>query len=488
VLGSPTSITNDNLVLTQDPSTGNIVVHLADAGGNPLTIQSFSAVSTVIVGTPAGNNTMTVDPCIAVPVTVFAGPGSSIDGTPATATETIDAALQQVMIAADIPAASESRGSAGEFLVSRTDTAGGDLTVNYEISGTAVNGTDYATITGSVTITGSNTSAAIDITPFDLSIIGGSKSVILTLISGAGYNVASAFSTATVTIWDDDDATLGSGSVSADMTFFSADGSAESSDGQALVGDCLPIGIKIDSGDAAGESFSLSYDSNLITISTSRDGNGVVGSGSSITLTPSDTIYFVSAANPGSDTPVDDEFDLVETDDVGGSTETTTLCSLDADLGVLHMMMSGLDVATEPTDVEVGEQVALSLVRQAANGATTTISTGVTWSLPESIAVETVFSYPDKKLADCVPGEYTKGYDPTKLNNLQVANFDVADYVNSTFTFYWVNGGTRSIVAKVTDPLGTNPPVPHVSGADWPPRLTALEEAAKNPPEPVNCT
>ncbi len=190
---------------------------------------------------------------------------AGVDGS-TTATTTVTPVLPDVMIGADIPAASESdAGIIGEFLVTRTDTSGGNLTVNYKISGTAERGTDYqiagtsgTAITGSVTIYGTASSAVIDITPYEREILGGGKTVIVSLSSGSGYNVASVFSTAMVTISDDYGAAnyLGTGPVTATMTFFNSDGSSvQGSSDQAVLGDFIPFGVKIDSGDTTGKTF-----------------------------------------------------------------------------------------------------------------------------------------------------------------------------------------------------------------------------------------
>ena len=50
-------------------------------GGDPLTSNTFSGVTSVIISTPGGNNTVNVDPSVTVPVSAFAGPGSSVTGT-----------------------------------------------------------------------------------------------------------------------------------------------------------------------------------------------------------------------------------------------------------------------------------------------------------------------------------------------------------------------------------------------------------------------
>jgi hypothetical protein len=81
VLGNASSLTNDNIALTQDPVSGNVTVSTADAEGDPLTSGTFSAVTSVIVSTPGGNNTVSVDPSVTVPVSGYAGSGSSVTGT-----------------------------------------------------------------------------------------------------------------------------------------------------------------------------------------------------------------------------------------------------------------------------------------------------------------------------------------------------------------------------------------------------------------------
>jgi hypothetical protein len=81
VLGDASSLTNDNISLTQDPVTGNVTVNTADAEGDPLSSNTFSGVASVIISTPGGNNTVNVDPSVAVPVSAYAGTGSSVVGT-----------------------------------------------------------------------------------------------------------------------------------------------------------------------------------------------------------------------------------------------------------------------------------------------------------------------------------------------------------------------------------------------------------------------
>jgi sugar lactone lactonase YvrE len=54
----------------------------------------------------------------------------------------------------------------GQFTVTRSGSTASSLTVNYTLAGTAVNGTDYATLPGSVTIPVGASSATLTVTPY----------------------------------------------------------------------------------------------------------------------------------------------------------------------------------------------------------------------------------------------------------------------------------------------------------------------------------
>ena len=83
--------------------------------------------------------------------------------------------------------------------------------ISYSITGTATNGTDFGTLTGSVTIDAGDPSATIDVSVIDDAIVEGAETVVVTLdaiTSGdADISVGSA-DAATVTIADDSDAAI----------------------------------------------------------------------------------------------------------------------------------------------------------------------------------------------------------------------------------------------------------------------------------------
>jgi uncharacterized protein (DUF1800 family) len=104
-----------------------------------------------------------------------------------------------VSLAATDPSADTSGGNTGTFTVTRTGDTSQSLTVNYAVSGTAVNGIDYAPLAGSLTIPGYATSGTITVAPNPTLSTASSSTVVVTLGSSAGYTVGSA-ATATVTI------------------------------------------------------------------------------------------------------------------------------------------------------------------------------------------------------------------------------------------------------------------------------------------------
>ncbi|MDX1976803.1 MAG: Calx-beta domain-containing protein [Pseudanabaenaceae cyanobacterium bins.68] len=108
-----------------------------------------------------------------------------------------------VTISAPDAAASEA-GDPGQFTVTRNNSVG-NLTVNYAISGSATNGTDYIpTLTGSVVIPNGATSVNINILPLADALTEGNETAVLTLAApnnASDYTIGGA-NVATVTIAD----------------------------------------------------------------------------------------------------------------------------------------------------------------------------------------------------------------------------------------------------------------------------------------------
>jgi len=87
----------------------------------------------------------------------------------------------------------------GAITIARTGDTTSALTVNYSLGGTAVNGTDYAMVSTSVTIPAGASSAVITVVPKTSTSYVGAKTMTLALSVNAAYTIGSANS-ASVTI------------------------------------------------------------------------------------------------------------------------------------------------------------------------------------------------------------------------------------------------------------------------------------------------
>jgi hypothetical protein len=110
------------------------------------------------------------------------------------------AALPTVNIDAPSPTANDAGPVDGAFAISSAAPVAAPLTVTFTIGGTAINGSDYESISNSVVLAPSSSTAWITIRPVN-NDTSGSKTVTLTLAPTSAYVIGSA-SSATVTIQD----------------------------------------------------------------------------------------------------------------------------------------------------------------------------------------------------------------------------------------------------------------------------------------------
>jgi len=186
---------------------------------------------TGMVTIPAGQSSATIlvevlnDDIVELPETVIITltgtdhPGVTIAATENSAIVTISDDIEPgsdattVSITATDPVGSEPGADNGLFTVT---LAGGKLaptggiTVNYTVSGSATAGSDYTSLTGTVTIPAGASSATILVDVLDDDIVEAAETVIVTLTSTdhAAVTVNSANNTATATINDDDPTTV----------------------------------------------------------------------------------------------------------------------------------------------------------------------------------------------------------------------------------------------------------------------------------------
>ncbi|MBC8090099.1 MAG: hypothetical protein H7Z40_22810 [Phycisphaerae bacterium] len=97
--------------------------------------------------------------------------------------------------------ASEVGPDIGTFTFTRTGAATSALDVAVTFSGAATNGTDYGSVSSTVTFPLGATSVVLTIAPLADALVEGAESAVVTIVPGAAYDVG-AGSTATVTIAD----------------------------------------------------------------------------------------------------------------------------------------------------------------------------------------------------------------------------------------------------------------------------------------------
>jgi hypothetical protein len=103
---------------------------------------------------------------------------------------------------ADVTAVENDASNTAAFTFSRLGDSAEAVTVNYRITGTALNGVDYAALSGAVTIAAGAASAGVLVTPVNDSEYEGRETVVLSL--GEGDYALSEPTSATVYIGDSD--------------------------------------------------------------------------------------------------------------------------------------------------------------------------------------------------------------------------------------------------------------------------------------------
>jgi uncharacterized protein YhjY with autotransporter beta-barrel domain len=215
---SPASVSEDgatNLTYTVTRSlnlSSPTVVNITTSGTATSGVDYTGGVATVSIPAGATTATITINPTVdgtveadeTVILTVAAGTGYTV-GAPASATGTIlndDVPTATISVS---PAAVAEDGAPNLVYTITLNQANPSAatSVNYTIGGTAINGTDYATIASPLVIPAGNTTGTITVNPTADATIEADETVTLTLNAGAGYTVGVPNS-ATGTILNDD--------------------------------------------------------------------------------------------------------------------------------------------------------------------------------------------------------------------------------------------------------------------------------------------
>ncbi|MGH7134272.1 MAG: Calx-beta domain-containing protein, partial [Pirellulales bacterium] len=242
----------------------------------------------------------------------------------------------KVGINAVVPQAEELlAGQPGVFDVTRDGPTDSALTVNYMMSGTATNGTDYSTLSGTVTIPAGSADATIDVNPLDDGDGDdslASESVIATLTSTSDYDVDPSASSATVNIAEEDPPTV---SVSADIP--TAVENDTSQDGEYTISRTGPT--------------DSSLTVNLAASGTAVAGTNYVALPSSVTI-PAGSQTAVLQVAALEDTPGSNDPETV-TETIQPGSNYTIGSPSSADVSILEQPTSTVTIAaTTPTTAE----------------------------------------------------------------------------------------------------------------------------------------
>ncbi|QUE52573.1 tandem-95 repeat protein [Luteolibacter ambystomatis] len=180
--------------------SGNVTVNYT-VGGTATAGSDYTALSGTVSVPVNGSNDTTVtipitndtlaEPTETIVVTITPGSGYKVYNDPS-ATALIrdnDSGGERVMVSTWNQTPTEAGPTAANFYFSRAVGTTGDLTVNYTVSGTATNGTDYANLSGTCVIPDGASGVSVPVTPVDDAIAEGIETVTVTVASGTGYSV-----------------------------------------------------------------------------------------------------------------------------------------------------------------------------------------------------------------------------------------------------------------------------------------------------------
>ncbi|MCF7731274.1 MAG: PKD domain-containing protein [Akkermansiaceae bacterium] len=187
--------------LTVSYAIGGTAANGVDYSGLPGAVTIPAGESSVTVAVTAidnllaqGNKTVTL--------TVLPQPAYQVGTNPSASATIVENDPVSVFITATANLPLEGSGNSGTFTVTRVGSLAANLQVNYRLGGTATNGVDYNTLSGTVLIPAGNATANITVTPIQDALVNGSRTVVATLASAPGCNPVIP-TAATITIIDD---------------------------------------------------------------------------------------------------------------------------------------------------------------------------------------------------------------------------------------------------------------------------------------------
>jgi acetyl esterase/lipase len=169
-----------------------------------------AGVASATVPVPALDDSL-VEGDETITMSLVSDPAFRIESTGASATITLaddesPSGLPVATVSASDSLAAETGANDGAFLITRSGDTSASLIVKYSVSGTATNGSDFATLSGSITIPAGQASSTLALTPVDDTAYEVSETAIVSLSASAAYTLG-ANSVASVAILDTDGST-----------------------------------------------------------------------------------------------------------------------------------------------------------------------------------------------------------------------------------------------------------------------------------------
>ncbi|MBL9151784.1 MAG: autotransporter-associated beta strand repeat-containing protein, partial [Verrucomicrobiales bacterium] len=343
---------------------------------NPLVTQTVTVTATddaIVEALESGAITISVTSDL---------PGSDFDGTlikiDGSAGSTVTASITDndtavATIVASTATAAEG-GTAGQFTVSLSSQSSTDTVVHYTVSGTALSGSDFTPLSGSVTIAAGQMSATIDVTATDDALLESAETVIVTLtgITGDTDITVGGANEATVTIADNDTA-----SASLSATTNGAEGSTD-----------IVFTVTLDKVNHTGSAIVFDFDDL---------GTGLAISGSDYTALPANAVISVA---DGSSTGT---ITVAVTDDVALEASETVIAQIsNASLGSVSIATASATATITDNDTAVAN---LSVTTHGVEGGTDIVFTVTLTKINETGSPITF------DLADLGSGTATSGLD-----------------------------------------------------------------------------
>ena len=192
--GTPVSIYSalatgvSSLTITGSTDRQTFIVDETNAGVPAVTVNGTGPANETLVVYTTNTTSPTFTPGGSRAGTVTFGNRNTITYS---AIDNVDTSV--VTVVASTPGAvvtpANQTAQPGVFTFTRTGNLSSALTVNYTLSGSAVNGSSYQTLSGQVTFAAGSATATVNVNPNFTSVVGSTKTVDVTLAAGSGYAV-----------------------------------------------------------------------------------------------------------------------------------------------------------------------------------------------------------------------------------------------------------------------------------------------------------